>query len=366
MAVPAPTGTADFMRLRVQSQRPLPDAPGARRAGPPHCLRQRRKRAPRPCHRAPARDCVRLALGARGASSSLSSCSRAFCCRGRRRGGRPVVRDLGKPGARGAVVDARYRAALQPRAGLARAWLHYRDLGWPRRCSLARLPRFAPPAFTRSRRCAGQGLAGRGRRATDEHLASLQIALSLMLVVAAGLFVQTFRQLLKVPLGFDSDRVLTATVDTARSRATPEADRLSFYQRLADAVRSVRASSTRRRRWTRPSAPPARLLCWPRPSGCKASWPRAGSPPTARGLVAGRDFTERGLRGRAARRGRQPGLRPQVLPGPECARPSDRGEERSSAWSATPSSPRCAAAAGRRSTSPLAQSARKGDAGTHG
>jgi predicted permease len=60
----------------------------------------------------------------------------------------------------------------------------------------------------------------------------------MILVVAAGLFVRTFGRLLSVPLGFDSGRVLVATIDTARAKIDA-ADRLSFYQRLAEAVSGV-------------------------------------------------------------------------------------------------------------------------------
>ena len=66
----------------------------------------------------------------------------------------------------------------------------------------------------------------------------VQIALSVALVVAAGLFIRTFGRLLSVPLGFDSDRVLIATVDTARARVDASA-RLPYYQRLAEAVGRV-------------------------------------------------------------------------------------------------------------------------------
>ena len=66
----------------------------------------------------------------------------------------------------------------------------------------------------------------------------VQIALSLTLVVAAGLFIRTFERLLSVPLGFDSDRVLIATVDTARAHVDAAA-RLPYHQRLAEAVGRV-------------------------------------------------------------------------------------------------------------------------------
>jgi hypothetical protein len=49
-------------------------------------------------------------------------------------------------------------------------------------------------------------------------LVVVQIVLSLLLVVAAGLFVQTFERLIRVALGFDPDRTLVVMVTTPRSR----------------------------------------------------------------------------------------------------------------------------------------------------
>jgi predicted permease len=59
-----------------------------------------------------------------------------------------------------------------------------------------------------------------------------QVGLSLVIVVAAGLFVRTFENLATLPLGFDSDRVLLVNVSTARTHVAP-GDRLPFFQRLA-------------------------------------------------------------------------------------------------------------------------------------
>jgi hypothetical protein len=63
-----------------------------------------------------------------------------------------------------------------------------------------------------------------------------QISLSLVLVVAAGLFVRTFERLANVPLGFDSDRVLVLTVDATRAQGNPAAalaNRPGFFGALA-------------------------------------------------------------------------------------------------------------------------------------
>jgi putative ABC transport system permease protein len=65
-----------------------------------------------------------------------------------------------------------------------------------------------------------------------------QMALSLTLVVAAGLLMRTFERLASVPLGFDSDRVLLVVVDTQRVPIQPF-DRPRFFQRVVDAMSGV-------------------------------------------------------------------------------------------------------------------------------
>jgi len=65
-----------------------------------------------------------------------------------------------------------------------------------------------------------------------------QLALSLVLVVAAGLLVRTFSSLANLQLGFEPDRVLIVDVDAGRSPI--EADvRLALYKRALDVVRAV-------------------------------------------------------------------------------------------------------------------------------
>jgi predicted permease len=66
----------------------------------------------------------------------------------------------------------------------------------------------------------------------------VQVALSLVLTVAAALLVGTFARLLHVPLGFDGDRVLIAAVDPSVASADTPA-RLAFTTRLLGAVTSV-------------------------------------------------------------------------------------------------------------------------------
>jgi predicted permease len=63
-----------------------------------------------------------------------------------------------------------------------------------------------------------------------------QVALSLLLVVAAGLFVRTFEQLAHAPLGLDRDRVLLITLSAP---TVPAADRNVFYHQLVNVAAAV-------------------------------------------------------------------------------------------------------------------------------
>jgi predicted permease len=71
-------------------------------------------------------------------------------------------------------------------------------------------------------------------------LVAAQVALSLLLVITAGLFIRTFDRLLAVPLGFDSNRVLVVEVDASRTASAPGA-RTALYERLASVVTELPA-----------------------------------------------------------------------------------------------------------------------------
>jgi predicted permease len=82
----------------------------------------------------------------------------------------------------------------------------------------------------------GRGTSSDARVSVSSGLVITQVALSLVIVVAAGLFVRTFEKLATLPLGFDSDRVLLVNVDVSRTRV-PLSERLPFFDRLvADAA----------------------------------------------------------------------------------------------------------------------------------
>jgi len=63
-----------------------------------------------------------------------------------------------------------------------------------------------------------------------------QVAVSLALVVAAGLFVRTFRHLTQVPLGFDRSDTLLVTI---RTPTVPGTERNALYHRLVKAAAAV-------------------------------------------------------------------------------------------------------------------------------
>jgi predicted permease len=82
-------------------------------------------------------------------------------------------------------------------------------------------------------------LLGRGRvlRMRDG-LVAIQVGLSLVLLIAAGLSIRSFERIVARPLGFESDPVLVVDVNTSRA-ARNATNRGVFLERLADAVRAI-------------------------------------------------------------------------------------------------------------------------------
>jgi putative ABC transport system permease protein len=98
----------------------------------------------------------------------------------------------------------------------------------------------------------GRSLAGdRGQR-LGQGLIVAQVALSLVLAVAAVLFVRTFAALATRDIGFDRDRVLIATADAQRSGAT-RADRLATVDRIREAVSAVPGVTAVTASWQTPT-----------------------------------------------------------------------------------------------------------------
>ena len=81
-------------------------------------------------------------------------------------------------------------------------------------------------------------VGGRQRRLLDRALVSSQVALSLVLLVAAGLFLRTLTSIWALDTGYDRHNVLMFSVD-ARLAGMRRADVLTAYRQLLDDLRSV-------------------------------------------------------------------------------------------------------------------------------
>ena len=97
---------------------------------------------------------------------------------------------------------------------------------------------------------AGRGTAGDRRFAVRSALVVVQIAVSLVLVVASGLFLRTFASLYQLPLGFEPEPLVMAELNL-QARGAPIGERAARVERLRAAaaavpgVRSASVSSTR-------------------------------------------------------------------------------------------------------------------------
>ena len=85
---------------------------------------------------------------------------------------------------------------------------------------------------------AGRGAGGRRTGLLSSGMVVTQVALSLVLLAAAGMFARTLNRLANVPLGFDPKGVLVITVNAARADVDP-ATRLRVYERIIEAVAAV-------------------------------------------------------------------------------------------------------------------------------
>ncbi len=85
---------------------------------------------------------------------------------------------------------------------------------------------------------AGRSIAGDRRFAVRGALVVTQVALSLVLIVAAGLFLRTFATLSRMPLGFTPDALVLVEVNLLSSGQASE-ERRPFVERLMDAAAAV-------------------------------------------------------------------------------------------------------------------------------
>ena len=101
------------------------------------------------------------------------------------------------------------------------------------------------PAFRAAEAAPMEAIKEHGRGTSSESKVSLasglviaQVALSVVLVVAAGLFVRTFSSLAHLHLGFDRDRVLLVSINAQRTEI-PATGRLETFERIRESVAAV-------------------------------------------------------------------------------------------------------------------------------
>jgi len=85
---------------------------------------------------------------------------------------------------------------------------------------------------------AGRGTSGNQRRLRAA-IVGAEVALSLVLLVAAGLTVRSFLRLQQVPIGFDPDRVVTFRLAPSATRYRTATQRADFWERTLTAVSHV-------------------------------------------------------------------------------------------------------------------------------
>jgi len=84
-----------------------------------------------------------------------------------------------------------------------------------------------------------QGRGGdTGKMSVAGVLVVAQVALSVVLVVGAALFVRTFEKLARLDLGFDPSRVLTVTMNAERAPLDPSR-RMAIFERAREAVQAL-------------------------------------------------------------------------------------------------------------------------------
>lgn len=107
---------------------------------------------------------------------------------------------------------------------------------------LAGLPmarRAASLDLSRDLRAGGRSSDGRAHRRAGDGLIVSQIAISVTLLFAAGLLIQTFRRLTRADAGFDPHGVLTFQLSASTTRFPSDTGALRFYSSLIEAIGSL-------------------------------------------------------------------------------------------------------------------------------
>ena len=82
------------------------------------------------------------------------------------------------------------------------------------------------------------GVSG-GRYTLQRVLVVSEVALALVLLVGAGLMIETFRHLETAPTGFNPDHVLTVRVPLARYKYSPGPQSVNFYREVQERIEAI-------------------------------------------------------------------------------------------------------------------------------
>lgn len=85
----------------------------------------------------------------------------------------------------------------------------------------------------------GRTDAGSGSQATRRTLVVAEVALSLLLLVGAGLMIRSFQQLQSVSPGFDSHGALTMTAAIAEAKFPEPTQQINFFEQVLQRVRAL-------------------------------------------------------------------------------------------------------------------------------
>jgi predicted permease len=85
----------------------------------------------------------------------------------------------------------------------------------------------------------GRSIVGESRFGLGSSLVAAQVALSLVLIVGAGLFMRTFSTLAHVRLGFEPEPMMIVSANAKRSTVDQTAGRTALYERLRAAAAGV-------------------------------------------------------------------------------------------------------------------------------
>jgi predicted permease len=85
----------------------------------------------------------------------------------------------------------------------------------------------------------GKGSSAAGRRGLSGALVMVEVALSVIVLVGAGLLVRSFQKLVRVDPGFRADHLLSLKIELPRSRYQNEEKVKDFYQQLTSRVRAI-------------------------------------------------------------------------------------------------------------------------------